>query len=209
MSLSERGRDFLVTGAFLAAVLGLVLVGWIGRAGQAGEPAAPGAAGELTRAELPGRGLPDGTAAPGLDLPRIDGGRASLASLRGRPVIVNIWATWCPPCVKEMPSLQRVYERFHDQGLEILAVAVDDVPGERRPDGRIEGVVSQFVDRYGLTFPVAVDPTGGTEDRFGTEFLPTTVLIDRAGRIVATEIGGREWDEPPYLEVIEALMEEN
>jgi hypothetical protein len=108
-----------------------------------------------------------------------------------------------------MPSLQRVYDRYHDQGLEILSVAVDDVPGQRQADGRIEGKVSRFVDQYGLTFPVAVDPTGGTEDRFGTEFLPTTVLIDRAGRIVATEIGGREWDEPPYREVIEALMEEN
>jgi thiol-disulfide isomerase/thioredoxin len=207
--LSERGRDFLVGGVFLALVAGLVVAGWMGRSAN-GAPAAPGGVvPESERAEVPGRGLPDGTMAPALELPRIDGGTASLGAYRGRPVIVNIWATWCPPCVREMPSLQRVYDRFRDQGLEILAVAVDDVPGERQADGRIQGVVSQFVEQYGLTFPVVVDPTGGTEDRFGTEFLPTTVLIDRTGRIVTTAIGGREWDEPPYLEAIKALMEEN
>lgn len=206
MSLSGRGRDLLVTGAFLVLVAGLVLVGLIGRAADS-EPAAPGTAKEPARAELPGRGLPDGTRAPTLELPRIDGGTASLAALRGRPVIVNIWATWCPPCVQEMPALQRVYERYRGRGLEIVAVAVDDRPGTRQPDGRIEGLVSRFVREYGLTFPVAVDPTGGTEHSFGTEYLPTTVLIDRAGRIRATEIGGRAWDEGTYLEMIESLME--
>jgi cytochrome c biogenesis protein CcmG, thiol:disulfide interchange protein DsbE len=105
--------------------------------------------------------------------------------------------------------LQRVYERYHPRGLEILAVAVDDDPGVRGPDGRIVGLVSQFVEEYGLTFPVVVDPTGDTERRFGTEFLPTTVLIDREGRIRATEIGGKAWDEEPYRGMIESLMEED
>lgn len=188
MKLSDRARDFLVTGAFLAVVAALVTVGWVSREADVG---------------------PDrGDMAPALTLPRIDGDTASLASLRGRVVIVNLWATWCPPCVREMPSLQRVYERFRDEGLEILAVAVDDEPGVRGPDGRIEGPVSRFVEEYGLTFPVAVDPTGDTERRFGTEYLPTTVLIDREGRIRATEIGGREWDQEPYVGMIESLMEE-
>lgn len=202
MTLSRRTRDFVVTGVFLAVVGGLVTIGWVSSdAGE--EPPAP-----RPTPERGARGLADGTMAPSLELPRINGDTAVLAEYRGRPVIVNIWATWCAPCVREMPSLQRVYDRYRDEGLEILAVAVDDLPGERQEDGRIEGLVSQFVDQYGLTFPVVVDPTGGTERRFGTEYLPTTVLIDRNGRIQATEVGGREWDEPPYLNMIETLMEE-
>lgn len=196
---SERGRDFLVAGMFLLVVGGLVLVGWVQRDPDPESPPA---------AVAPGRGLPRGTPAPALTLPRINGDTARLAALRGQPVIVNIWATWCPPCVREMPSLQRVYDRFGPMGLEVVAVAVDDRPGVRQPDGRIEGLVSRFVDEYGLTFPVALDPTGETERRFGTEFLPTTVLIDRGGRIRITEVGGREWDQEPYLGMVESLLEE-
>lgn len=187
MTVSDRARDFLVAGGFLVLVIGLVTVGWVDRdAGVA---------------------LARGEAAPALELPRIDGGTASLAELRGRPVVVNLWATWCPPCVREMPSLQRVYERYRDEGLEVLAVAVDDVPGVRQPDGRIVGLVSRFVEEHGLTFPIAVDPSGNTERRFGTEYLPTTVLIDRQGRIRAREVGGRPWDEEPYIDMIESLMQ--
>lgn len=207
MRLSERARDFLVTGAFLALVIGLITVGWVSRDGGS----EPGRFDALSRGGSGAgdlRGLEPGTPAPSLELPRINGDTATLAAIRGQPVIVNIWATWCPPCVREMPSLQRVYDRFGDRGLEVLAVAVDDHPGERQPDGRVEGLVSRFVEEYGLTFPVALDPTGETERRFGTEYLPTTILIDREGRVRVTEVGGREWDEAPYLDMIEALMEE-
>lgn len=189
MTLSGRARDLVLASAFLFLVGGLILVGWArGDAESSLDRLAP---------------------APAMALPRIDGGTATLAALRGRVVVVNIWATWCPPCVREMPSLQRVYERYGDQGLEVLAIAVDDRPGERQPDGRIEGLVSEFVEEYGLTFPVAVDPTGNTEARFGTEYLPTTVLIDREGWIRVREIGGRDWDQDPYIGMIESLLEED
>lgn len=189
MTLRGRTRDLAVAGTFLALVGVVVGLGWIHR--DAG-------AVELAR----------GDPAPELSLPLIDGGTATLSSLRGQVVLVNIWATWCTPCVREMPSLQAVYERHGDNGLQILAVAVDDRPGVRGPDGRVQGIVSEFVTRYGITFPVALDPTGGTERRFGTQYLPTTVLIDRAGRIRAKEVGARSWDEAPYLEMIETLLEE-
>lgn len=191
MTFSDRARDFLVAGGLLVLVIGLVTAGWADRD--------PGA----------GLALDDAEPAPALDLPRIDGDTVKLAALRGRPVVVNIWATWCPPCVREMPALQRVYERYRDEGLEVLAVAVDDLPGARKADGRIVGPVSRFVEEYGLTFTVAVDPTGTTERRFGTEYLPTTVLIDREGRIRAREIGARAWDEEPFIDMIKALMEES
>jgi thiol-disulfide isomerase/thioredoxin len=165
------------------------------------------AAGWLTRE--PGIALEDTYGlAPSLELPQLDGGTLALESLRGQVVMVNIWATWCSPCVREMPSLQRVYDTHRGEGLEIVAVAVDDVPGTRQPDGRVEGRVSEFVERLGLTFPILLDPTGGTERQFGTEYLPTTVLIDREGRIRAREIGARVWHEAPWIDLIESLLEE-
>lgn len=188
MRLSERARDFVVVGAFLAVVGGLVTVGWVNRE--------------------PDPGVGTGEMAPSLRLPTLDGDTASLAALRGRVVLLNIWATWCAPCVREMPALQRVYERYRDRGLEVLAVSTDAAPGTRRPDGSVVGLVSEFVDRFGLTFPVALDPSAEVEGRFGTEWLPTTVLIDREGRIRFLEIGAREWDEEPWIGEIESLLKE-
>jgi thiol-disulfide isomerase/thioredoxin len=187
MALSERARDWLITAVFAVVVVALVTLGWLGR--QRPPPVA-------------------GEPAPELRLPRIDGGVVELSGYRGRVVMVNIWATWCPPCITELPSMQRTYEAYADQGLEILAVAVDQRPGERQPDGRIVGVVSEFAERFGLTFEVVVDPTGGTERLLGVNYLPTTLLVDRQGRIRAREVGGRYWDTEPYIEMIEALLEE-
>lgn len=188
MRLGDRGRDLLVSGAFLLLVSGLVVVGWLNR----------GSSIALEKGEM----------APSLELPRLEGGTLSLEELRGKVVLLNIWATWCPPCVKEMPSMQRVYDKHRDEGFAIVAVAVDDHPGVRQPDGRIEGLVSEFVDRLGLTFPVVVDSTGDTERRFDTDYLPTTFLIDREGRIRVKEVGGRFWDQEPFLDMVVSLLEE-
>jgi thiol-disulfide isomerase/thioredoxin len=188
MALSERARDALVTAAFLAVVGGLVAVGWWSR------DAGPAAA--------------SGDVAPPLRLPLVGGDTVDLAELRGQVVLVNVWATWCPPCITELPSMQRVYERYAAQGFEIIAVAVDARPGEIQTDGRVVGVVSEFVDRFGLTFPVALDPTGGTERALGVTYLPTTLLVDRDGRVRAREVGGRYWDTEPYMGMIEELVEE-
>lgn len=188
MRAGGRVRDLLVTGGFLLLVGALVVVGWLNRG--------------------PGVALARGAPAPALELPGLEGGTVSLQELRGKVVMLNIWATWCPPCLREMPSMQRVYEKHRENGLEIVAVAVDDLPGTRQDDGRVEGLVSDFVDRLGVTFPVVLDPSGNTERLFDTEYLPTTVLIDREGRIRAKEVGGREWDEAPYLDMVESLLEE-
>lgn len=190
MALSERARDWLVTGGFLAVVVALVAVGWLNR-GERGY--APVDAGEE---------------APPLTLPLIDGDTLSLAGLRGKVVMLNVWATWCAPCRLEMPSMQRVYDRFREDGLEVVAVSVDKDPGLRQSDGAIRGMVSEFVEQLGLTFPIAVDPTGGTERLYGVEALPTTFLIDRSGRIRVREVGGRFWDRAPHFDMIENLLEE-
>lgn len=190
MALSERARDWLVTSAFLAVVAVLVIVGWFGREDAGYAP--------VTR----------GQQAPPFTLQRLDGGTLSLAQLRGKVVMLNVWATWCAPCRLEMPSMQRVYDEYHDDGLEIVAVAVDARPGVPQPDGSIKGLVSEFVEEYGLTFPILVDSMGDTQRLYGVSGLPTTFLIDRDGTIRVREVGGRYWDRDPQIGLIRELLEE-
>jgi thiol-disulfide isomerase/thioredoxin len=123
-----------------------------------------------------------GFLAPGFSLPTAQGNLVSLTDLRGRPVIVNFWATWCPPCREEMPALQEVYAAYRDQGLEILAVNAtnQDDPAE----------ISPFSKRYGLTIPVLLDMQGDVASHYQIQSFPTTFFIDRQGVIQEVVIGG-------------------
>lgn len=120
-------------------------------------------------------------AAPELELTTTNGTAASLAEYRGQVVLVNLWATWCPPCKEEMPALEAFYRKYREQGFVI--VAIND--GDPEPD------VIQFVKDYGLTFPVWLDPTYiATEQAFKTMNLPSSFVIDRRGTIVLRWVGG-------------------
>lgn len=119
--------------------------------------------------------------APELTLSDTAGRPASLVDFRGQVVLVNLWATWCPPCKEEMPALETYYRRYADEGFVI--VAVND--GDPAPD------VIQFVEDYGLTFPVWLDPTyTATEQAFKTLNLPSSFVIDRQGDVVLSWVGG-------------------
>ncbi len=118
--------------------------------------------------------------APELTLSDTTGNSFSLADYRGQVVLVNLWATWCPPCKEEMPALESFYRKHKEDGFVI--VAVND--GDPAPD------VMQFVNDYGLTFPVWLDPTYiGTEQAFKTLNLPSSFVIDRNGTIVLSWVG--------------------
>jgi peroxiredoxin len=119
--------------------------------------------------------------APELSLSDTQGNLRSLADYRGQVILVNLWATWCPPCKEEMPTLQAFYDRYKDSGFVI--VAIND--GDPAPD------VVRFVDDYRLTFPVWLDPTYmATEEAFHTLNLPSSFVIDRDGTIQLTWVGG-------------------
>lgn len=119
--------------------------------------------------------------APAVSLTDINGIPASLADYRGQVVLVNLWATWCPPCKAEMPALETFYRKHKDSGFAI--VAIND--GDPTPD------VIQFVKDYGLTFPVWLDPTYfATEKAFKTLNLPSSFVIDRNGQVVLSWVGG-------------------
>lgn len=119
--------------------------------------------------------------APKLQLMDLAGNPSSLDSYRGQVVLVNLWATWCPPCKEEMPALESFYRTHKQDGFVI--VAIND--GDPAPD------VVQFVEEYGMTFPVWLDPEYiATEQAFKTLNLPSSFVIDRSGTIVLSWVGG-------------------
>lgn len=118
---------------------------------------------------------------PELTLTDIDGITRSLTDYRGQVVLVNLWATWCPPCKEEMPALQAYHDKHHDKGFSIIAIN----DGDPTPD------VIQFVEDYRLTFPVWLDPTYiATERAFKTLNLPSSFVIDRNGTVRLSWVGG-------------------
>ena len=120
-------------------------------------------------------------AAPELTLTDIQGASHSLADYRGHVVLVNLWATWCPPCKEEMPALQSFYNKHKDQGFMVVAINDGDPPKD----------VLQFVKDYKLTFPVWLDPTYiATEQAFKSLNLPTSFVIDRNGVVKLQWVGG-------------------
>jgi peroxiredoxin len=148
-----------------------------------------------------------GSRAPDYSAVSLSGDTVALDSFRGDVVLLNIWATWCKPCVYEMPALQRLHENLGSRGLRIVAVSVDAAPGVFGRFGQQGGNVAEFTQRFGLTFPVLHDPSGGIQDRYQVSGLPTTYLIDRDGRIRRKVIGAVAWDEPAMADQIRTMLE--
>lgn len=142
--------------------------------------------------------LREGAPAPPFTLLRSgDGPPVSLADTLGQVVLVNFWATWCGPCEAEMPAMQRLYDELQGEGFELLAVSVDKDPE----------AVAEFRERFGLSFPVLLDPDQEVATAYDTFKWPESILIDRRGRVIARFIGEREWDSPPYVERIRRELE--
>lgn len=119
--------------------------------------------------------------APEVTLTDTRGETHSLSEYRGQVVLVNLWATWCPPCKEEMPALQAFYEKYSDKGFTIIAIN----DGDPEPD------VLQFEKDYGLSFPIWLDPQYyATEQAFKTINLPSSFVIDREGTVRLQWVGG-------------------
>ncbi|HET7603957.1 MAG TPA: TlpA disulfide reductase family protein [Gemmatimonadales bacterium] len=121
-----------------------------------------------------------GERAPDFTLAALDSSMVQLAAFRGRPVIINFWATWCPPCIHEMPELARRLEAHRDSGLEVLAVNAD---GEK-PDK-----IRRFVAGLSLPFPALLDPKVRTATAYGVTQLPVTIFVDSAGIVRVVHAG--------------------
>ena len=149
-----------------------------------------------------------GTAAPDFTATDLEGRRVSLSDLDGEVVLLNIWATWCPPCIEEMPSMQRLYRQLGPEGLKIVAVSVDAELGRSDASGKIGGDIRRFVDEMGLTFDIWHDPDGSIQQTYRTTGIPESFVIDRDGNIVRKDIGGKLWDSEERLESIRRLLEQ-
>ncbi|MGB9130229.1 MAG: TlpA disulfide reductase family protein [Thiobacillus sp.] len=136
--------------------------------------------------------------APALKLKDLDGKTLDLAQLNGKVVLINFWATWCPPCRREMPSMERLSQAFKGQPLVVLAVDVGEDPDT------IEAFNSQL-DTV-PTFPILLDTRSRTMQAWKVAGLPTTFLVDKQGRIVASAIGGREFDHPEIVKTVGGLL---
>ncbi len=141
---------------------------------------------------------PKPMAAPDFIAERVGGGKIRLADERGKVVFLNFWATWCPPCKEEMPSMERLYRRFKLRRFTILAISIDASNG-----GRVAG----FARELGLTFPVGLDPGLEIANRYNLRGLPVSFLVDPSGRIAATAIGARDWDSRAAHAAIEAMLQ--
>jgi peroxiredoxin len=135
--------------------------------------------------------------APPLRLMNLDDKLVRLSDFRGRTVIINFWATWCPPCRRELPSMQRTYARLKDKGLEILAVNV----------GEEWEVIAPFISPYNLEFPILLDPDSSQLTQWQAIGLPTSFLVDEKGMVTHRFTGGRDWDDPDFSRVLEKIID--
>ena len=119
-----------------------------------------------------------------------------LSDLKGKVVFLNFWATWCGPCKQEMPSMETLYKRYKERGLEILTV--NSMEGK-------EHVVSYMKDN-GFSFPVVLDMDGKAGSNYGIQAIPTSFLIDREGKIISRIVGSIDWDTPKIHAVIEQML---
>jgi peroxiredoxin len=123
------------------------------------------------------------------------GGSFHLAGHRGKVVMVNFWATWCPPCLEEMPAMERLYRRHKDAGFTLVAVSVDTDPKK----------VTPFVTEHRLTMPIGLDPRMELANTYGVRALPSSFVIGPDGQLAALAIGPRHWDSEAAHALVEGL----
>lgn len=152
-----------------------------------------------------------GAAAIEFQLPDLGSIVHSIEKYRGKIILINFWATWCVPCVAEMPSLERLYQAYRDKGFVVLAISVDSLGSE--------SVVRKFVEKNGLSFPILLDPEMKTVDPYGVTGFPETFFVDKNGAFLAILdpltkerlvriVSDRPWDSKAYMKLIEVLIKE-
>jgi peroxiredoxin len=134
--------------------------------------------------------------APAFELPDIDGKRHRLEDYRGKVVVLNFWATWCPPCRYEMPSMERARQKLAGEDIVILAVNV----------GEDADTIFEFTGNYPVEFPLLLDQQGTVIKQYPVVGLPTTYIIDPHGRVSHRAVGSREWDDDELLNELRGLL---
>lgn len=141
----------------------------------------------------------EGYLAPRFSLRNLKGNLEGLDDHSGKVIIVNFWATWCVPCVKEMPSFENLYRRYRSQGLTLLAVSLDKGDPTK---------VQEFADKHKLSFPILLDTEGIAEKLYPSFSIPFTYVIDKQGRVVARVDGAKNWESSETFEAVEHLLKQ-
>jgi peroxiredoxin len=139
-----------------------------------------------------------GDPAPVFTFPGLDGEMVSLTDYKGKVVFLNIWATWCPPCREEMPSMEKLYQQLKGEDFAILAVSID-ASGAK--------AVGPFMKEYGLSFPALLDTGGTMQNLYGTTGLPESFIIGKEGRIEKIVIGPMDWSTPEVVRFFRNLLQ--
>ena len=168
--------------AILPAILALVLLVTGCSAGSEppdGESQTAPVEGTQESQTAPVEGTQVGNLAPDFQLQNLDGQTVSLGNLQGKPVLINFWATWCPPCRSEMPYIQEIYEEWADKGLVVLAINI----------GESSSKAEEFMQSYNLSFTVLLDTKQDVAQKYNIQYIPTTLLINKDGIIEGGKIG--------------------
>jgi thiol-disulfide isomerase/thioredoxin len=142
------------------------------------------------RSHAPGT-IAQGQTIEDVELTVFGNGRKRLSEFKGKVFLVNFWASWCSACLVEMPSIVRLWREFKDQGLEVLAVDVDENP---------DRVVPGIAKRLSMEFPILIDPDNQLADLFDVHAIPTTVILNRDRKVLLIDSGERDWSSPEVRE---------
>ncbi len=136
--------------------------------------------------------------APDFTLPDIDGKKMTLSDYRGSIVFLNFWATWCVTCEEEMPSMEKLYQRFKGKKFEMLTVSIDK-EGEEK--------ILPYLKKFELTFPALLDPKGKVSQLYKTTGVPETFIINKSGMIVHKAVGPRDWSTASVIETFGKMVD--
>jgi thiol-disulfide isomerase/thioredoxin len=142
--------------------------------------------------------FPEPQPIPDIELVALDGTSMTLSAYEGKYVFLNFWATWCPPCREEMPSIQRMNDALAGEDFGVFAISV----GEKKD------TVASFLKSTPYTFPIALDESGAVSSMFAGRGIPTTYILDRQGRAIAGIIGARPWDGEEVFSTLKNLMDQ-
>lgn len=174
----------------LTGVAALVVVAWAGREGY--QP------------------VITGSVAPDFSAVAMDGETVTLADYADKVVLLDIWATWCPPCRREMPSMQRLYESLEGtpgaEDFEIVAVSIDVPFGQRDRAGNLGGDLRAFAHEFDLTFPILHDPSGSIQRIYQATAVPESFVIGKDGLIYKKVAGETDWNAPDNQELVRRLL---
>lgn len=175
--------------ALVGSLVALEVLRDRGEKHDAAEQAAAGSGAAIVRKV--GEPLPD------LTFHTLDGKSVKLSELKSKVVLINFWATWCGPCVKEMPALQKLSSEYSSKGLSVIGVNVDEDPG---------AVLAPFLAKHSIKFTSFVDPKGELADKIGISGLPLTLVVDGNRKLLFEHLGDEEWFDADYRKQFELWL---